>query len=157
LCVLVVPRRVAARAAEELSVNPEFSGLLLGERVRAEHRAERRPGGARIGAAEVVPLAAAAVIEDRRSAVRVAHVRELGRALGDRRVPVDLLEGSVGAAAQRRAQPVATVLVVVEALRLLARIALGRGMHAVAADARDVPALGLDLDAAVLAAEDAGR
>ena len=60
----------------------------------------------RVGAAEVVALPAAAVVEDRLAAVLVAHRARPRGDLGDRRVPVDLLERAVGAPAQRRRQPV---------------------------------------------------
>ena len=54
--------------------------------------------------------------------------------LGDRGVPVDLLVAAVGAAAHRRGQPGAVVLVVVEPQRLVAGVALRRRMLLVAAD-----------------------
>ena len=133
LAVLEVAPHVRA---EHLPVHPELAGLLLRQRARAERRAERGPGGGGVRAAEVVPLPAAAVVEDRRAAVGVAHVGEAGGDLADRGVPVDLLEGAVGPAAQRRGEAVRTVLVVVEAQRLLARVAVRRGMGLVAADAR---------------------
>ena len=66
-------RRVAARAAEQLAVDPGLAGLLLCQRVR--HVARRRSAArvaARVRAAEVVALAAAAVVEDRLAAVLVA-------------------------------------------------------------------------------------
>ena len=59
-----------------------------------------------VAAAEVVPLPAAAVVEDLVAAVGVADVREAGRHLGDRGVPVDSLVGAVGRAPQRAGQPV---------------------------------------------------
>jgi hypothetical protein len=77
--------------------------------------------------------------------------------LRDRGVPVDLLEGAVRTAAQWRRQPVAGVLVVVQALRLLARIAMRAGALPVTAYRRQVAVLDLHLDAAVEAAEDARR
>ena len=53
LGALEVGRRVAARAAEQLPVDPELAGLLLRERVRhvahAERRAGRRPVARRRG------------------------------------------------------------------------------------------------------------
>ena len=65
---------VAARvAAVELVLDPDLAGLLLGQRARAVARAERPQEGAAVGAAEVVPLAAAAVVEDRLAAVLVAR------------------------------------------------------------------------------------
>ena len=94
-------------------------------------------------AAEVVPLAAAAVVDDRLAAVGVADRAEAGGDLADRGVPVDLLERAVGPPAQRVQHPLAAaVLVVVEPQRLLARVALRRGMGLVAADPLEVPPVG---------------
>ena len=159
--------------AEHLGVDPELAGLLLGEGVRPVLAgAERGERGAGVGPAEVVPLPAAAEVEDRVAAVGVAHRAEAGRDLGDGGVPVDLLEGAVGPAAQRPGQPLAEaghagrgdraaagVLVVVEAQRLLARVALRHRVRLVAADAGEpaaVVAAEPHLDAAVALAEDAG-
>ena len=103
LGALEVGRRVAARAAEELAVDPELAGLLLRERVRHVAHAERRARGRAVGAAEVVPLPAAAVVEDRRAAVLVADRAQALGDLGDGGVPVDRLERPVGA---RRSGPV---------------------------------------------------
>ena len=64
------------RGAEHRGVDPELAGLLLGEGVRAVAGAERPQGRPAVGAAEVVPLAAAAVVEDRLAAVLVAHLGE---------------------------------------------------------------------------------
>ena len=146
--------------AEHLPVHPELAGLLLRERVRPERRAEGGPGGGGVRAAEVVPLPATPVVEDRRAAPGVAHVGEAGRHLGDRGVPVDLLEGAVGPAAHGRGEAVRTVLVVVEPQGLLARVAVRRRMGLVPADAREPAAVvtaEAHLDAAVALAEDAGR
>ncbi len=145
--------------AEHLPVDPELAGLLLGEGVRPEARAERGPGARRVGAAQVVPLPATSVVEDRLPAVGVADLGEAGRHLGDGGVPVDLLEGAVGAPAQRAGQAVAAVLVVVEPQRLLARVALGGRVGLVAPDAGERPsvvAAEAHLDAAVALAQDAG-
>src|SRR6185295_3141555 len=95
-------------------------------------------------------------IEDRRAAVRVAHLGDALRDLGDRGVPVDRLVRAVGAPAHRAREPVARVLVVVEPQTLLARVALRPRVRLVAADARDATPLGAHLDPAVDAAEDAG-
>jgi hypothetical protein len=84
---------VGARAgAEHEAVHPEVPGLLLGQGARAIAGSERREGGAGVRAAEVIPLPAAAVIEDRLAAVGVTDLREARGDLADRRVPVDLLE-----------------------------------------------------------------
>ena len=155
LGALEVGRRVTARPPEQLPVDPGLAGLLLRERVRHVPDAERRPGGRRVRAAEVVALAAAAVVEDRLAAVLVPDRAQALGDLADRGVPVDLLEGAVGPAAQRRGQPVARVLVVVEALRLLAGVAVRARAGLVTADPTQMAVLDLDLDAAVEAAEDA--
>ena len=155
LGVLVVARRVAPRPTEELAVDPELTGLLLRECVRAVRDAERAAGRAAVTAAEVVPLPTAAVIEDRRAAVGVADGAEPRRHLADRGVPVDLLERAVVATPERRRQSMPSVLVVVETQRLLARVALRRGMSLVTADALDAPPIESHFDAAVDAAEDA--
>ena len=105
----------------------------------------------------MVALAAASVVEDRLAAVLVANRPQALGDLGDRRVPVDLLERAVRAPAQRRRQAVAGVLVVVEALGLLTGIAVRARACLVAPDRRQVPVLDLHLDAAVEAAEDARR
>src|SRR5439155_5688196 len=111
-----------------------------------------------VGAAEMIPLAAAAVIEDLVAAPARPDVDEFRRHLADRGVPVDRLEGAVGAAPERAVQPIARRLVEVEPLRLLAEVAARDGVIAVALDLQQVaavPPADLDLDAAVEAAEDA--
>ena len=150
----------AHHGAEELGVDEELARLLLGQRVGLERGAERGAGRARVPAAEMVPLAAAAVIEDRRPTPRVSDVPEPGRNFGDRGVPVDLLERAVVAAPERGRQPVAAVLVVVEAQGLLAGVALRRRVGLVAADAFEAAAVVTsepDLDSAVSLAQDARR
>src|SRR6185436_15140332 len=149
---------VGARDAAHHPIgDPELAGLLLRERARPVARAERAPGCGRVRAGQVVALAAAAVIEDRVAAMAIAHRREPRGDLADRGVPVDRLERAVGAPPQRLGDAVAAVLVVVEAMRLLACIAARRGMALVAADPDQVVALELDLEAAVALAEDARR
>src|SRR6185369_9123581 len=108
----------------------------------------------------MVPLTAAAVVENRLAAVFVANRREARRDLADRGIPVNLLEGSVRAPAQRLGQPVRSVLVEVEAMRLLACVASRRRVRVVAAklhQAATILASELNLDSAVALAQDAGR
>ena len=45
---------------EELTVDPELTGLLLGQGVGVVRDAERAPGGAAVAAAEVIALAPSA-------------------------------------------------------------------------------------------------
>ena len=108
----------------------------------------------------MIPLPATAVIEDRVTAVSVADACESRGHLADRGVPVDLLERAVGAPPQRRGDAIAAVLVVIEAMRLLARVALRGGMALVAAQLDEVAirfAAELNLQPAVALAQDAGR
>jgi hypothetical protein len=106
----------------------------------------------------VVSLAAAAVIENRLAAELVAHLREARGDLGDGGVPADFLERAVGPAAQRLRQAVFRVLVVVEAVGLLAGVAARGRVGLVAAQQREVGiafAAELHFEATVALAEDA--
>ena len=157
LCVLVVAGRVTPGLAEEPAVDPELACLLLRERVRGVDAADRRAGRGAEAATQVVPLTAAAVVEDRGATVGVAYRGESLGDLGDRGVPVDRLEHPVGLPAKRRGQPMPAVLVVVEPECLLARVAPRGRMRLVAAHAHDVSVVDTDLETAVDGAEDAGR
>ena len=141
--------------AVELVVDPRLPGLLLRQRTGPVARTEGFQERPAVRPAEVVPLATAAVVEDLVAAVGVADVCEALGDLGDRGVPVDLLVAAVGAAPHRRGQPGAVVLVVVQAQRLVAGVALRTRMVLVSADLRERAAFGLDDDSAVALAEDA--
>ena len=157
--VLHVGGGVARHRAEELSVDPELAGFFLGKRVRGVLHAESLTGGSGVAAGQMVALAAAAVIEDRLTAVLVADLRQTGGDFADRRVPVDLLVGAVGTSPHRAREPVRVVLIVVEAECLLAGVALTDRVVLVASDAGErATVVGeFDLDTAVDAAEVAGR
>ena len=157
--VLHVGGGVARHCAEELSVDPELAGFLLGERVRGVLHTEGLTGGSGVAAGQMVALAAAAVIEDRLTAVLVADLRQAGGDFANRRVPVDLLVGAVGTSPHRACEPVWVVLIVVEAECLFAGVALTDRVVLVASDAgKRAPIVGeFDLDTAVDAAEVAGR
>ena len=89
----------------------------------------------------------------------VAHRAEARGDLADRGVPVDLLVGAVITTAQRVEHTLTTtVLVVVEAQRLLAGVPLGRRVGLVAADPLEGVPIGSepDLDPTVALAQDAG-
>src|SRR5579862_6794016 len=103
----------------------------------------------------MIALSAATVLEDAGAAVGFAHALEACGDLANGSVPVDLLEGAVGAPSKRRGQAVPAVLVVVDPLRLLARVTLRRHVIAVSPDARDVAPLEFHVDAAVNTAQDA--
>jgi hypothetical protein len=157
LAVLEIGARVRAH---HLVGDPELAGLFLGKGARAMDRAERGACRASVGPRKMVPLAAAAVIEDRFAAVRVADLRESLGDFTDGGFPVHLFVGPVAAPAQRSGQAVRPVLVEVEAVRLLARVALRDRVRVVPAEPHEAAtflAAELDLDAAVALAEDAGR
>ena|SRR5579862_5794176 len=69
----------------------------------------------------MVSLAAASVIENARATPSIANAAHAPGNLADGGVPAEFLEAAVGVATKRRGQPVSDILVVVEALRLLAR------------------------------------
>ena len=147
-------------AAEHLAVHPELAGLLLRQRVRAVPAPERPHHRPAVGAAEMIALPAAAVVEDRLATVLVADRLQPGSNLGDRRLPVDLLVGAVGATPERVEDSLgAPVLVVIEAQRLLAGVALRGGVRLVAADPLEPAAIVTEahFDTAVALAEDARR
>jgi hypothetical protein len=150
----------ARHGAEHAMADPELAGFLLRERARSIARVERAARSAGICAGQVIALSAAAVIEDRVAAEAIAHRCEAPGHLTDRGAPVDRLERAIGTPSQRRAQAIARVLVVIEPLRLLARVATRRRVPLVAAHAHEtapVLAAELDLEAAVALAQDAGR
>ena len=158
-CHFAVLEVAAREAAEHAVLDPELARLLLRERARQVARAEHGARGASVRARQVIPLSAAAVIEDRLTAVRVAHAGEARGHLAYRGVPVDLLERAVGAAPQRLRQPLRTVLVEVEARGLLARVALRDRVRVVAAHPDEAAPVGtaeLHLDPAIALAQDAG-
>src|SRR5439155_7728635 len=99
---------------EDLAVDPELARLLLRQRVRPVDAAERGARRGRVAAAEVVPLPTAAVVQDRRSPVGVAHTCEPGGDLGDGDIPGDRFVRPVAPPSNRRGEAVAAVLVVVE-------------------------------------------
>src|SRR5215510_6278384 len=147
--------------AEHQPVDPRLAGLLLRDRARPELCAERAQRRGAVETPEVIALSAAAVVEDRLAAVRVAHGREPSGDFGHRGVPVDLLERTVCAAPQRMEHALAAaVLIVVEAEGFLTGVALRARMRLVAPDLLEtatVLAAELDQDAAVALAEDARR
>ena len=146
--------------ADHAAVHPELAGLLLRERVRAIAIADRRERRRAVRAAEMVPLAAAAVIEDLVAAVARLDVHELRGDLADRGVPIDRFEGPVRPAPERCIEPIAGALVEVEPLRLLAEIPARDRVVAIALELHDLPAAvsaDLHLEPAVQAAQDAGR
>jgi hypothetical protein len=156
LGVLEVARGVAPGSAEELPVDPELPGLLLGQGVGGVDRSERRPGGRPVAPAEVVGLPSAAVIEDRCAAVGVAHPPRGARQPRRWPCPSRSPRGCRRGDAAGGCEAVGAALVVVEAQGLLAGVPLGGGVLAVAADLDEAAVGDAHLDAAVDAAQDAG-
>ena len=141
--------------AVEVRVDPRLAGFLLRQRIGPVARTERLEERAAVGAAEMVTLPAAAVVEDLVAAVRVADVLEARGDLGDRGVPVDFLVAAVGPSTHRGRQPAAVVLVVIEPQRLVAGVALRCRVFLVTADLGELAAFELHDDAAVAFAQDA--
>ena len=105
----------------------------------------------------MIALAAAAIERKALAAVAIDQLAQPRCDFRDRGVPVDLVEGAVGAAAQRRRQPVLVMRVIGNAGGLVAEIALGFRILAVAAHLRDAVVIDQNLDAAIDIAEIAGR
>jgi len=111
----------------------------------------------RVRAAEVIALAAATVVEDLVPAISIGDAFEPGGDLGNRGVPIDFFIAAVGTPTHGGGKAVAVVLVVVQPQRLVAGIALRRGMVFVATDLREIAAVELHDDATVALAQDACR
>src|SRR5258708_6440173 len=103
----------------------------------------------------MIPLPSAAIVEDARATMSIAHADQAFSDFANRSIPIDFLEGPVGAPAQRRGQPVFSILVVVDTLRFLTRVSMRCDVFAIAADPRDMPAIKLHFDSAIDAAQDA--
>lgn len=80
---------------------------------------------------------------------------ELVGDLADRDVPRNFLERTIHAPTQWRRQPIAVVLIVIEPVRLLARVALRRWMALVTAELHQMTTLELDLETTIAFAQDA--
>jgi hypothetical protein len=87
----------------------------------------------------MVALTTAAVIQDRRAAMGVADRRAALGDLADGHVPVDLFEAAVRAPPERCGQAVATVLIVIQPHRLVARVSRHTKVRLVAADSSESP------------------
>ena len=143
--------------AHHLALHPGFAGLLLRQRIGAVDDAQRLDRAVGIRAAEVVSLAATAVVKDAGAAVPGLDVGQLLGDLADGGRPVDVLVAAVGATTLGAADAVTPVLIEVHALRLLADVALRGGVVLVPSGLHDAPAFGLDLQSAVQRADDASR
>ena len=158
-CHVTVLEVAANMAAEQVAIDPEFAGFLLGQGAGAPGAAQHPAGSTGVGARQVVTLAATTVVENLVAAVLVPDRGQPLRDFANRRVPVDFLEAAVSFAAQRAGQAIGTVLVVIEAGGLLAEVTLGCRVGLVTANADDlasVLAAGLHLDTAIALAENTG-
>ena len=86
----------------------------------------------------MIPLPTPAEVEDRVTAILVADCAQSFGHLANCGVPIDLLERPVGSPSERRRDTVRPVLIVVEAMRLLARVPLRRRMRLVAPNSCEV-------------------
>ena len=147
---------VAGLAAEHMAVDPEIAGLLLRQRVEDMARAERAQQRRGIGAAGMIALAAAAVERKALAAMAIDDVAQSCGDLGNRGVPVDRVKAAIGAPAQRRGQAIAVMGIEGNARGLVAEIAVGFRVVAVAAHFRDAVIFDQHFEAAIDVAEIAG-
>src|SRR5690242_5575543 len=104
----------------------------------------------------MIPLPAAAVVENRLAAVLRLYREKPICDFSNRSVPIDRFKCPVRSAAKRRRQTIRSVLVGVEPLRLFAGIAFRGRIRFVASDSLDassVRSAGLNLDSTVQAAQ----
>ena len=144
--------------AEHATVYKELAGLLLCECTRSIDRAEGPQRCTAVPATEMIALPATAVVQNSRAAVGVANCGKLRSDFADGRVPIDLFERAIVAAAHWQPQTVRAVLIVIEPQRLFARVSARRRMCLIAADAFE-SAAGVaaesHLDTAIAFAQDA--
>ena len=105
----------------------------------------------------MIALPTAAIECERLTAVTASNVAQALRNLADSGIPVYSFKAAVASLSKRRGEAIGMILIIVEPLRLLTRVASGGRMRAVAANLHDLPPLGHRLDAAVDVAEAACR
>jgi hypothetical protein len=110
--------------AHHLALDPAFASLLLRQGIGAIDHAQGLDGAVGIGAAEVVALAAATVVEDAGAAVTGLDGGQLFGDLADGRDPGYVFVAAVRTPPLRAGDAVGAVLIEVHALRLLADITL---------------------------------
>src|SRR6185437_4882708 len=136
-------------AAEQMTIDPEVTGLLLRQRIEHVARPERAQKSGRIGAAGMIALASASIERDRLAAMAFNQVAQARGDFADRGVPVDLVKAAVGPAAERRGQPVAVMRIEGNPRGLVAEIAFRFRMVAVAPHLGDPAVIDEDLDPAI--------
>ena len=128
-------------------IHPELTRLFLGECAGTVPTAKRGPGGGGIRPSQMVALATASIVKDRRAAVRVADSAQSTSDLGNGGVPGDLLECAVATPAQRRREtPGAAVLIMIQAQRLVTGVPARARVLMVTADPIETSSVGADLD-----------
>ena len=135
--------------AHHLALHPGFASFFLSQGIRSVDHAKGLDRAVGIGGAEVVALAATAVVQDAGATMFGLDGRQFFGDLADGGGPVDVLVAAVGPAPLGRTDAVATVLVVVHALRLFADIALGNRVALIPSRLGDPTTFGLDLQPAV--------
>jgi hypothetical protein len=153
--VLDILRGVAVLRSVQAAIDPEVTGLLLGQRavdVAAAHRPEEL---AAVDAAEMIALAAAADQGERIAAMGSADGDQAPRDVFERLVPANANETAVWLALQRVAQAIGVILVVVQTGGLVAQVALRARVSVVSADLLQLPPVCLHFEAAVAGAQDA--
>ena len=156
LGAFVVARGVTTRAAEQLTIDPELARLLLRQGVGGVPDAQRGARRAAVAATEMIALPSAAIEQDLVATVFGDHVVELGSNLSDGGIPIDHFEGSVRSTAQWTGQPMRTVLVMIDAQSLLARVPLRTRVGLVAAHPGDRRAIDAHFEPTVDGAQHAG-
>ena len=104
----------------------------------------------------MVTLPATAIKRQALAAVPVNQILYPLGDLGDRDIPTDRIEPAIGAAAQRRRQPVLVVRIEWNARRLVAEIALRLRAGPIAPDFFDMPFIDQDFDTAIDVTQIAG-
>ena len=124
--------------AVHAALNPCLARLLLGEGVGLASNAKQRSKGRAVDADEVVALAATAVVHDLVATVGISHVEQGLGNLIDCGLPIDLDVAAITEAFHRAREASRSILIVVQAQRLLTGISLRGNMALVAADSGDL-------------------
>src|SRR5205823_10436985 len=103
---------VAGLAAEHVAIDPEVAGFFLRKGIEDAARTQRAQQSTGVGAAGVVALPATAVKGDSLAAIAVDDVSQPVRDFCDRHVPLDCIEAAVGAATQRRREPISVMRII---------------------------------------------
>jgi hypothetical protein len=111
-------------AGEHLALHPKLAGFFLRQCIRAPGLAQGLEKGVGVHAAQMVALAATAVVDDAFVAVPGTDGLELVGDFANRHLPRDGLIAAIWTPAHRRSKSVSAILIEVEPLRLFAQVAL---------------------------------